>query len=332
VPKSTLKIGILGAGAMGATHVAAYRAIADAKVVGVWSRRLERAERLAREIGGKVVAAPRALLDDPAVDAIDLCVPTEAHRDLVIAALAAGKHVICETPLALAIDDAEAMIAAACTAKRLLFVGLLMRSAADYVYLRDQVHSGGYGKLRSIALWRLGSYLRPGAPDGKPHYGDPSTELMTFDFDVLNWLLGPAESLAAVATTIEAERSGEITALLHYSDGASAVVTGSGIVPKEFPFTVGFRALLEGAVLEHQTVFHGDSPESRLVLHAAGEVAAPLRIRRQNPYECELRHCLDCIRNGTASELLGAEHAVAALRLSLATQRALREGSTQRLR
>ncbi len=323
-----VRIGILGAGSMGTTHAGAYGAIDGVEVAGVWGRTVERALAVARVCGAGVVADARALIDSAQIDAIDVCVPTHAHREFVVAALAAGKHVICETPVALGTEDAEAMIAAARAANRLFFVGLLMRSVADYIYLRDEVRSGDLGALRSIALWRLGSYLRRDDGDVTPHYGDPSTELMSFDFDILDWLLGPAESLSAGAALTEAKTVGEITAVLRYAGGASAVVSGSGIMPMGYPYTVGYRAVLDYGVIEHRAVFDNGIPESTLVVHAAGRLSAPLRLRRNNPYESELRHCIDSIRKGTPSELLRADNALAALRLSLATQRSLRDGRT----
>jgi len=325
-----IRIGLLGAGTMGRMHAAAYRAIDGVDVAGVWSRSAERAAEAARIADTGVVAGPAALIDDPAIDAIDVCVPSQAHRDLVIGALAAGKHVICETPLALAIEDVEAMIAAARQAQRLLLVGLLMRSVAAYVHLREQVLSGSAGRLRTIALFRLGSYLRPGAADAKPHYVDPSTELMTFDFDFLNWLLGPPVSLAAAATASEQGMPGEISVLLRYADGASAAVTGSGIMPQSFTYTVGFRAVLEGGAFDFTSIFDGSVPSDTLLFYpTAGELGL-VRIAKHNPYERELRHCVECIAAGQASSLLAAENALAALRLSLATQQSLRDGNTVR--
>lgn len=323
-----ITIGILGAGSMGAAHAAAYRAIDGAAVVGLWSRNSLRAESLAERSGTIAVVDPHELIEDGRIDAIDLCVPSAAHREWALAALRAGKHVLCESPMALDIGDAEAMIAAARAAKRLLCVGLLTRFIADYAYLLEQVQSGALGKLRSIALWRLGSYLlgRP-CDEKKPHDSDPATELMTFDFDFLNDLLGPPDGLSASAARGESGAAGEITALLRYGNGVSATVTGSGIMPRDFPYTVGYRAVLDRAVIEHAAVFEDDVPASSLIVHAAGQTAAPLRLRRQNPYESELRYFVGRIQSGSDEELLSAHHALAALKLSIATQNSTRDGA-----
>ena len=121
------------------------------------------------------------------------------HHDVVVRALAAGKHVFCESPLALELDEAQRMRDAARRADRLLQVGLLMRSVGAYQHVETVARSGEHGALLSIATWRLGSYLRTDAPDRKAHYGDPSTELMTFDFDFIQWLMGKPRGLSASA-------------------------------------------------------------------------------------------------------------------------------------
>jgi hypothetical protein len=76
-------------------------------------------------------------------------------------------------------------------ARRLLQVALLMRSVAPYEHIKAAATLGECGRLLSLESYRLGSHLRPGAPDHKAHYSDPSTELMTFDYDFANRLQEP---------------------------------------------------------------------------------------------------------------------------------------------
>ena len=82
--------------------------------------------------GAKAVDDASALFDDPTIHAIDVCVPSVNHHEFVLAALQRGKHVFCETPFAVQLTAAEAMIEAAKHARRLFMVGLLERSIAQY--------------------------------------------------------------------------------------------------------------------------------------------------------------------------------------------------------
>src|SRR5258707_5356741 len=185
-----VRIGILGAGAMGGVHAVAYAGLPDVEIVGVFSRNADRARAVAGICNAKPFADAQMLIADRSIDAIDICLPSAEHAVAAIAALEHGKHVFCETPMALGLDEARAMRDAARKAGRLLQVGLLMRSVASYRHIKDLTESGAHGRRLSLTTWRLGSYLRPDAPDHKPHYGDPTAELMTFDLDFANWLMG----------------------------------------------------------------------------------------------------------------------------------------------
>jgi len=81
---SEVRIGILGSGSMGSVHAGCYRRIKGAKVVGVFSRNLERAEAVAKICDARAVLDVSALLDDPKVDAIDVCLPSVNHEICVI--------------------------------------------------------------------------------------------------------------------------------------------------------------------------------------------------------------------------------------------------------
>ena len=320
-----LRIGILGAGAMAAEHAATYAVIPDVEVVGVFARNEGRARAVADICQALPVMDVAALFQDETVDAIDVCLPSAIHCGFVLAALSHAKHVFCETPLALQLDQARQMRDAARSAGRLLQIGLLMRSAAPYEHIKSATDAGSYGRLLSIACYRLGSYLRPGAPDHKAHYGDPSTELMTFDYDFANWLLGLPIRLSASAAELVANTPAEITAVLSYDDGRHATIVASGMMPRGCPFSAGFRVLFEGALFELHNVF-GDGPtQSSFTIadDASGPRAVPIRGR--NPYQAELQRFVECMHGRADPELLDVERAIEALTLSIATQHSLGE-------
>lgn len=320
-----LRIAILGAGAMGATHAAAYAAMSDVSVVGVFSRDAARARSVARLCGARPCSDAASLIDDPEVDAIDVCLPTTAHPATAIAALAAGKHVFCESPLALELDEARQMREAARRAGRLLQVGLLMRSVGAYEHVKAVATSEEHGRLLSITTWRLGSYLHAQAPDRKAHYGDPSTELMTFDFDFVLWAMGHPHRLSSSAVRTAQGGPGEISSLLTFGDGRHATVVASGLMPPGTPFTVGFRALFERATFEHQSIFEEGPPRSIFAVAAGKTPAHPVPVPARDPYHAELRRFVDCIRGQADPALLDVDHAIDALALSKATQRSLKQ-------
>lgn len=312
---------------MGSAHAGSYRDIVDVEVSAVFSRDPKRAADAAAICGARPCTVAVELLADPSIDAIDVCIPSVNHREYVATALKHGKHVFCETPFALSIEDGRTMIEAAHESKRILMVGL-MRSIAHYEHTHRAVASGEYGKLLSVAAYRLGSYLHPGAPDHKPHYSDPSTELMTFDFDFIQWLMGRPARISASAVATESGTPGEISAVLDYDDGRSATVIASGLMPKSFPFSAGYRAVFERGALDLQNIFEAGPPKSSFTFYPAEGSAQPVEVEGDNPYEKELRLFAGAIRGEIGGDLLAPEHAMNALTLSIATQRSLRERRT----
>lgn len=314
-----IRIGILGAGTMAAVHAAAYARMPDVEVAGVFGRTLERAGTVAAICRASPVDDPDALIGAQDVDAIDICLPSAMHAVFAISALQHGKHVLCETPMTLSLADAESMRDAARKAGRLLQVGLLMRSVDAYAHVKAAVESGRHGRLLGLSTWRLGSYLHPDAPDHKTHYGDPTTELMTFDFDVAQWLMGRPARLQALG-------GGIVTALLGYADGRQATIMASGLMPPGSPFTVGFRALFERAVFVLETTFDQTPPRSAFTVATVDAAATAVALTPRDPYDVELRHFVDCMAGGGDPARLDADRAIEALHLSLATQRALANG------
>jgi len=310
---------------MGAEHAYCYGLVEGAQLAGVFSRDLARATAVAKDSGASAVSDPIALIDDPTLDAIDVCLPSAVHAPFVIRALEGGKHVFCETPLALDMAEARRMRDAARASGRLLQVGLLCRSIGAGLLARRAVDTGQYGRLRSVRTSRFGSYLRVGALDHKDHYSDPSTELMTFDFDLVGWLMGRPNRLAASAVRREG-RFEEISALLEYGDGRSATVLAGGVMPAGYPFRVGFQALFDEALIESDVTFAADGPPRVLlgVFTQSGQVQ-PTGQADTNPYEVELDRFVRCVRGTADPDLLDVERAIEALSLSQATQTSLNE-------
>ena len=113
----TVRIGIIGTGSVAGWHIRSYQATPGAQVVAVCDVMPERAAAMAAEFGiPGVDADPADLLARPEVDAVSICTPISSHAAAAIAAARAGKHILCEKPLALTLADAELMLAEAAAA------------------------------------------------------------------------------------------------------------------------------------------------------------------------------------------------------------------------
>jgi predicted dehydrogenase len=159
---------------------------------------------------------------------------------------------------------------------------------------------------------------------------------MTLDFDFIRWLIGSPASVSATAVSwsglaCEADLQGEISGILNYDSGPNATVMASGIMPKGFPFSIGFRVLFEKGSFELKTTFEGAGPPKNTFQFYSDGGAQLLTIDEHDPYEQELRYFVGAIRRGVAPELLDAKHAGEALRLSLATLQSAMENRVIRI-
>ncbi|HZI10823.1 MAG TPA: Gfo/Idh/MocA family oxidoreductase [Myxococcus sp.] len=144
-----VRIGVIGAGFARTTQVPVFRACPGVEVVCMASARRERAEEAARQLGVPYVAADwREVVSRPEVDLVCIATPPALHRDMTLAALAAGKAVLCEKPTALDAAEAEAMWRAARQRRVLALLDHELRFLPARLRLRDVVRSGELGAVR----------------------------------------------------------------------------------------------------------------------------------------------------------------------------------------
>lgn len=165
-----VRIGIIGIGFMGMTHfegakkleggrIAAIATRSEKKLAGDWSDIQgnfgPRGSAHTDLTGVKAYNDYRDLLADPDVDLVDVCLPTDQHETVTIDALKAGKHVLVEKPIAIALDAADRMLDAADKAGRQLMVGQVLPFFTEFRWARDAVASGEYGKLLAASFRRV---------------------------------------------------------------------------------------------------------------------------------------------------------------------------------
>jgi 1,5-anhydro-D-fructose reductase (1,5-anhydro-D-mannitol-forming) len=326
--------GLIGASTIAAEHmIGAFRAQPGHAVVAVASQSAERAKAYAQQhaIAG-AYSSVAALLDDPAVHAVYISTTNELHREQVRAAAAAGKHVLCEKPLALNLDDAMAMLKACRDAGVTMATNHHLRNAATHRKMRDLVRDGAIGKVLFARVFHA-VYLPPhlqGWRLNKPQAGGGVIlDITVHDADTLRFILG-AEPLEAIgmAQTASMAREG-------LEDGAMAVLRfDNGVLAQlHDAFTVKHA----GTGLE----IHGESgsivarnvmtqqPVGEIVLRtAAGEQAVP--VAHENLYVRGVGSFCAAIR-GEGVPAATAEDGVRSLAAALAVLESCRSGRSVRV-
>ena len=144
----TIKVGIIGCGKIAQVrHIPEYLANPNAEICGFYDINLARAEELARKYGAKAYPTYEALLAHPGIDAVSVCAANHVHAEISIAALKAGKHVLCEKPMAISLEECEAMVAAARESGKYLMIGQNQRLAKAHIKARELIAQGAIGKV-----------------------------------------------------------------------------------------------------------------------------------------------------------------------------------------
>jgi len=197
---SKLKVGIIGVGGIARTHIPGWQASTDAELVAGSDIGAEALQRFGAEHGvTKLHANPEALLSDPDIDIIDICTPNMYHAPLAIAALEAGKHVLCEKPLAPTPDDIRRMIDARDRSGKTLMTAQHFRFQGSAKAMKAELDTGALGDIYHARSWML---RRAAAPTGggfilKEHSGGgPCIDIGVHILDLTQWFMGNPEPVA----------------------------------------------------------------------------------------------------------------------------------------
>jgi len=319
-----MRVGIVGAGTMGEVHAAAWRAT-GADLVGCTSLHLAQREALTKRYGIRAFTDYAALLDR--VDIVDVCVPTLLHGPMVLQAAKASKHVICEKPIALTLEDAEAMIRSCTQAGVRLFVGMVVRFFPQYRLAKELVANGQLGQLGVIRLKRA-SYP-PAIQDNwyldESRSGGMIIDLMIHDFDYARWLAGEVDRVYALRGQPTNGPVQYAQAILRFRSGAMALVEGSWANPPGVFRTAidiaGSAGLIEWDSDQMPTVRTFFPP-------GASETAAvglPISGLTDDPYTAEIQHAYQAILSGTPFDVT-AEDALQSLRIALSVKESIVTG------
>jgi predicted dehydrogenase len=332
VTGSAVGIAIVGAGFMGAVHAEAYAALGGrVRVRAVCSRSLDRATAVAAPLAATATTELADVLADPAIDGVDLCVPPLAHRSLAEQAYAAGKHVLVEKPIALTLDDADAIAAAADRAGTVLMVAHVCRFSPEYRAVARRLEAGALGRPLGASARRLSA-----PADWNTWMGDPAQtggvalDLLVHDFDVLVWLLGRP----VTARALRLADDGHVVAAIEFA-AAPTTVEGSGSLPASYPFTSDIRIRCEHGALEagYRAAAGGAGGVGPGGFFAVQyEDAAPaetLALDDEDAFVAEVGAFVDAVATGRPPAHGTYEQARDALAVALAVNRSLRSGRAE---
>ena len=203
-----VRIGVIGCGGIAnGKHLPAHKHNPDSELVAFCDIIVERAEKAAKEYGvpgAKVYKDYKELLKDKSIEAVLVLTPNLAHSFISVDAMKAGKHVMCEKPMAINSKEAKKMLDAAKKYKRILTIGYQSRYTPQAIFLKKECEKGTFGDIyyakaqairrRAVPTW--GVFL-----DEKQQGGGPLIDIATHTLDLTLYMLNNYEPAYAVGTT-----------------------------------------------------------------------------------------------------------------------------------
>jgi predicted dehydrogenase len=319
-------IAVIGLGNALAPHAKGLLELTDrARVVWAVARTEDRRQAAAKAYGFPVTGDAEAAIRDPAVDAVMVLTPADAHLEIAETAFAAGKHVLCEKPLEVTVARGERLVAAGRRADRRLAIMLQLRFRAASLRLKSLLDAGALGEVQAASM--IVPWWRPQAYYDEPGRGvkarDGGGVLMTqaiHTLDLFRWLVGvSAIEAAQIRTTAlhRMETEDYASALLRLGNGAPGTMIATVAAwpgsPEQIQI-IGTRgtARMDGSNLRISFL---DGTEDRLDDSSGSGSGSRLMGFSHEAHKAVISDFLDSIEQGRDAAIPGEE--------ALATQRVI---------
>jgi myo-inositol 2-dehydrogenase / D-chiro-inositol 1-dehydrogenase len=327
-------VAVFGAGRIGSLHaVNVARAVPGAALAGVADIDLAAAERVVAAAGaGRAVNGYEELLADPHVQVVVIATPTTTHAALMRDAAAAGKHILCEKPIALTLEETRSAIDAVKQTGVLLGIGFNRRYDPPFAAAQQAIAHGDIGEPWIVKL--VGRDPRPAPLAYLEISGGLYKDQAIHEFDMARWLVGrPVEEVYATGSVLVDPAIGAIgdvdTALttLRFEGGALGLVDNC----RKAVYGYDVRAEVHGSDGKLMIGYEGHTAVTLLEPNRASHDHVDWFVDRfATAYRDEVVDFVDCVRTGREPRA-GAEDGYLALQIAVAAGRSQREGRPIRL-
>jgi predicted dehydrogenase len=331
-----VKVAVVGLGFMGVTHLRAYQQLDTARIVAVCDAVRLPVEGVLQGVAGnikksddihlgsevKVFRQLEEVLADPEVQLVDLCTPTPLHPEQAIAALKAGKNVLCEKPIARTSVSAREILKAESSSQGFLMPAMCMRFWPGWSFLKQVVDQATYGRVLAARFRRV-SEMPAWSKQGTytNDLGGALFDLHIHDTDFIQFLFGrPARVFSHGVKGANGSIDHVVTQYL-YPDGPAVYAEGSWLLTKGF--NMGYALHCERATLDYELTRGADA----LQVTEQGQPTGSVKLEPGDGYNEEVRYVVDCARAGRRPSVVTALDGVSALEICEAEERSVREGN-----
>jgi len=339
-PNSSRKVNVavVGLGFMGVTHLRAYLATASAQVVAVCDAVRLPVNGVLQGVAGnvkksddvhlgpqvKVFKKLAEVLAEPEVDLVDLCTPTPLHPEQAIAALKAGKFVLCEKPLARTAAEARKILDTAKSARGFLMPAMCMRFWPGWSWLKEVVEKQSYGRVLAARFRRLSEmpgWSKQGTYTGGNDLGGALFDLHIHDTDFAQFLFGRPSAVFSSGVTSPAGSVNHVVTQYIYPGGPAVYAEGSWLLTKGF--SMGYTLHCERATLD----FDLSRGAEAMQVTEEGQTARTIKYDGPDGYGAEVQYMVQCAQQGQAPTTVTAQDGLTALEICEAEEESVKSGA-----
>ena len=335
----TVNVGVVGIGFMGVTHIKAYRQIPGARLAAICDavRPPENGDlsKIAGNIGSadplkldmtqvKAYRDFKEVLNNPDIDLVDLCVPTPQHAPLVIAALKAGKHVVCEKPLARTSAICRDIVKAARKAKTFFMPAMVVRFWPEWAYAKALIEQPTWGKVLAARFRRVSS--PPGWSKSSYFTGSDSggalLDLHIHDTDFVQFCFGRPRSVFSVGATRFSGAIDHVVTAYQVAAGIPVTAEGSWIMTEGFGFNMAYTINFEKGTIDYDLSRGAEA----MRLYREGKPPQTMKPGRVDGYVLELKHMIEAIQTGRPPSIVTARDGLSAVEICEAEEKSIKLG------
>jgi len=327
-----VNVAVVGLGFMGVTHLRAHLDNPAARVVAVCDATRTPVDGVLPGVAGnikksdgirlgpevKVFLHLDGMLADPEVQIVDICTPTTLHPAQVIAALRAGRHVLCEKPLARTSAEAMEILKVAAESPGMLMPAMCMRFWPGWAWLKQAVAEQAFGRVLAANFRRV-SEMAPAARQGS-YAGGALFDIHIHDSDFVNFLFGQPASVFSSGVTGPSGDINHVVTQYHFPGGPVVHAEGSWLLAKGF--NMSYTIHCERATLD----FDLSRGAGALQITETGCESRIVKLDGPDGYGAETRYFVDCVANGNPPMLVTAQDGVTAIRICEAEEQSVRTG------
>ena len=265
------------------------------------------------------------LLAHEGLQVVDICTPTDLHADMTVKALEAGKHVICEKPMARSVEECSRMIDAARANDRMLFIAQCIRFWPEYEVLATMVKNGDLGRIISARFTRLSpppTWAESGWLMDEARGGGALLDLHIHDVDFLLSVFGRPRAVSTIgADALGTGKPVDHVCTQYLYDDLMCYIECGWPMPPSYPFEMAFQVLGEKGIL----VFSTSADPTLTWYPAEGDPSNP-QVAAGTGYDREMAYFFECIEKGVMPERISPEEAREAVELVMAEERSVTTG------